>query len=152
MEAAEREVHALVEQQLSGRLVIELEEGRRMSVGRVSVVRRGFGTRRGRPDSVAWFSLQVPVLGVTVRGRYPILIEVARAGFSDARADFECFFGRDELEVPAIVVGGAKRDEAKFSGRVRAVVRAVQVPIDRIVCGYHARANGRPCGGGGESI
>lgn len=56
-----------------------------------------------------------------MRARYSLLVEVGKAGFADIRTDFPSFFETDEIEIPALIVGGAKREERelKYSARIK---------------------------------
>jgi len=128
----ERDVHQMVERQLKGKIWLEWNDGTRLDIGEMIPIRRGFGTKKGRPDTVVWITLHLPVLGVNVRAKYPFLVEVGKAGFADARTDFSSFFETDEIEIPALIVGGAKREERELKYSARTKLNVVQLPFERI--------------------
>ena len=97
------------------------------AVGRVQVLRRGFGSEYGRPDAVVMVKIELELLGTRVKVATPILIEAEDSGLSAAREDWNLFFERDTLEIPMLVVGkpGAPRkteywlSQAKVKGEVK---------------------------------
>jgi len=134
LELEERDIHLLIEQQLRGKVWLERNDGTRLEIGKMIPVRRGFGPKKGRPDTVVWFELGLSMLGANVRAKYPVLIEVGRAGYADARVDFDSFFVTDEIEVPAMIAGGAKREEKTLNYQANVKLNVVQLPLNRIVC------------------
>jgi hypothetical protein len=128
----ERDIHRLIEQQLRGKIWLERGDGTRLEIGSMIPIRRGFGTKKGRPDTVIWFKLVLSMLGVNIKAKYPILVEVGRAGYADAKVDFDSFFVTDEIEVPAMIAGGAKREEKILNYQANVKLNVVQLPFSRI--------------------
>lgn len=123
----------MVDLQLKGKVWLEREDGTKLEIGMMTPIRRGFGTQKGRPDTVVWLELQLSMLGVNVRAKYPILVEVGKAGFADARTDFSSFFETDEIEVPAMIAGGKKREEKVLRYQTKIKLNVVQLPLERIL-------------------
>jgi len=129
----ERDIHQLIEQEVKGRVWLERADGSKVDIGEVTPVRRGFGTRKGRPDTVIWIDLRLPILGVNMRARYPALVEVGKAGFADAVVDFSSFCQTDQIEIPGLVVGGTKREQKEAKYNIGAKLNMEQLPFERIV-------------------
>lgn len=68
---------------------------------------------KGCPDEILTAKVKFAILGTDVELSTPVLIELEKAGYSDAMADLDKFCGRSisgeqksYLEIPMIVVGG----------------------------------------------
>jgi len=129
----ERDVHQMIELQLKGQIWLERNDGTRLNIGELIPIRRGFGSRKGRPDTVVWLNLHMPMLGVNVRAKYAVLLEVGKAGWADAQTDFSSFFKTDEIEIPALIVGGSRREEREMKYKARTKLNVVQLPMTRIL-------------------
>ena len=134
-EEESRKVHAIVqrlEEDLEGDLFLRDETNK---IGHLTPIRMGFGSELGRPDALIWVELELPVLGVPVRLKVPILVEAEEAGMDAAKEDYELFFQRKELEIPMVVVGrkGAQRKTKQSKTRARVNVTVHQIGFDRVV-------------------
>lgn len=128
----EREIFKLLKADVEGVLCLKSSKGT-TQVGEVVPVRRGFGTRKGRPDFVVWLRLNINVLGVKVRAKIPILVEDEEAGgLAAADIDFRSFFDTDEIRLPAVVIGGKRRKEKEkvYESKIR--LKLYQLPSNRL--------------------
>lgn len=103
-------------------------------VGRVKVIRKGFGTERGRPDAIVWVDLELHVLGVRTFVHVPILVEAEEAGLHAAKEDYELFFEREKLNIPMVVVAKERAPKLKKDYDAQANVRVTvhQIGLDRV--------------------
>jgi hypothetical protein len=129
-----RKVHAIVkrlEEDLQGELFFRDETNK---IGQLTPLRVGFGSELGRPDALIWVELELPVLGVPVKLKVPILVEAEEAGMDAAKDDYELFFQRKEIEIPMVVVGskGARRKTKQSKTQARVNITVHQIGFDRI--------------------
>jgi hypothetical protein len=129
-----RKVHAIVkrlEEDLQGELFFRDETNK---IGQLTPLRVGFGSELGRPDALIWVELELPVLGVPVKLKVPILVEAEEAGMDAAKDDYELFFQRKEIEIPMVVVGskGARRKTKQSKMQARVNITVHQIGFDRI--------------------
>ena len=103
-------------------------------VGRLKVIRKGFGSELGRPDVIVWVELELHVLGMRTELRVPILVEAEDAGLSAAKEDFVRFFEREKLAIPMIVVGKGGALKLPHTAEARANVRVemLQIGFERV--------------------
>jgi hypothetical protein len=120
-----------LERQIGGELFLRNTDRR---IGRIKVIRKGFGTERGRPDVIAWIELDLHVLGVRTSLRVPILVEAEEAGMTAAKEDYEEFFKEEKLDIPMLVVSRAGATRAKRKERATAIVQVTmqQVGFERV--------------------
>ena len=128
----EREIFRLLKDNVEGTLHFKSKKGI-TQIGEIIPVRRGFGTRKGRPDFVIWLRLNMDILGVNVRAKLPILVEAEEAGgLAAADKDFRSFFRTDEIRLPAVIIGGKTRKEKEkvYVGKIR--LKLSQLPSGRL--------------------
>jgi hypothetical protein len=103
-------------------------------LGRVKVVRKGFGSELGRPDVIVWVELELHVLGIRTELRVPILVEAEDAGLRAAKEDFIKFFEREKLAIPMVVIGkrGAPKLPHTEEAQANVCVEMLQIGFDRV--------------------
>jgi hypothetical protein len=94
-----------------------------------------FAGGKGRPDELLLLRAEFALLGTIAKAAVPILIELEKTGFSDARVDLEEYCKRSisgeeisYLEVPMIIVGGAYKELAPQERQVVATFNLTEVP------------------------
>lgn len=91
---------------------------------------------KGCPDEILSVKVKFAILGTDVELVAPVLIEMEKAGYSDAVADLNKFCERSisgeqkgYLQIPMIVVGGAKyKKQRSLQRQLAARFSPVQVP------------------------
>lgn len=132
MSIEEREVFRALERCVKGKLYLRTPEGKEFEVGEITPVRRGFGSKKGRPDCVAWVEMNMDILGAKARARIPIPVEVEiKAGIGGVKPDYEELFKSEGIELPMIVVGGVKREEKEEYPQTRLKLKITQLPFGR---------------------
>lgn len=133
MSNEEREVFRALEQSVKGKLYLRTLEGKETEIGEITPVRRGFATKKGRPDCVAWVELKMDILGVRAKAKIPIPVEVEiKAGIGGVEPDYRPLFESEGIELPMIVVGGTKREEKEEYPKTKLKLTITQLPFERI--------------------
>lgn len=134
MSTEEREVFRALEQCVKGKLHLRTSEGKELEIGEITPVRRGFGSKKGRPDCVAWIELNMDILGVRAKAKIPIPVEVEiKAGIGAVKPDYKELFESEGIELPMIVVGGTKREEKEEYPKTKLKLIITQLPFERVI-------------------
>ena len=132
MSIEEREVFRALERCVKGKLYLRTSEGKEFEIGEITPVRRGFGSKKGRPDCVAWIEMNMDILGARAKAKIPIPVEVEiKAGIDGVKLDYEELFKSEGIELPMIVVGGIKREEKEEYPETKLKLTIMQLPFDR---------------------
>lgn len=113
-------------------------------IGRVYVIRRGFGSERGRPDVITWIELNMEVLGVLTKTKIPILIEDEKGGMQAAKEDYKAFFERDKIALSMLVIGGERRFSKQENIQAKGRLHIEQIPFNRIISHESSQPGERP--------
>jgi hypothetical protein len=132
MSDEEREVFRALEQSVKGKLYLRRPEGKETEIGELIPVRRGFGSKKGRPDCVIWLELNMDMLGARAKAKIPIPVEVEiKAGTGGVKPDYKPLFETEGLELPMIVVGGTTREEKEEDCQAKVRLTITQLPFER---------------------
>jgi len=133
MSIEEREVFRALERCVKGKLYLRTLEGKEFEIGEITPVRRGFGSKKGRPDCVAWIEMNMNILGIKARAKIPIPVEVEiKAGIDAVQEDYKSLFETEGIELPMIVIGGVKREERKKYCQAKVKLTITQLPFERL--------------------
>ena len=133
MSIEEREVFRALERCIKGKLYLRTPEGKEFEIGEITPVRRGFGSKKGRPDCVAWVEMNMNILGTKARTKIPIPVEVEiKAGIDAVQGDYKPLFEAEGIELPMIVIGGVKREERKKYCQAKVKLTITQLPFERL--------------------
>jgi len=91
---------------------------------------------KGRPDEILALKVKFAILGTDIALSIPVLIELAKVGYSDAIVDLNEFCERSisgeqksHLEIPMIIIGGDRYRKLKSQERqLTARFNLIQVP------------------------
>jgi len=79
---------------------------------------------KGRPDEILTIEVKFAMLGTDIKLSMPVLIELAKTGYSDAVVDLSEFCKRSisgeqksRLEIPMIIIGGDRYKKLKHQER-----------------------------------
>jgi|GEM_PF-3279029 len=132
MSTEEREVFRALERCIKGKLYLRTPDGKEFEIGEITPVRRGFGSKKGRPDCVAWIELEMDILGAKAKAKIPIPVEVEiKSGISAVKPDYRELFEIEGIELPMIVVGGIKREEKEEYPKTKLKLTIMQLPFER---------------------
>ena len=132
MSIEEREVFRALERCVKGKLYLRTLEGKEFEIGEITPVRRGFGSKKGRPDCVAWIEMNMDILGARAKAKIPIPVEVEiKAGIDGVKLDYKELFKSEGIELPMIVIGGIKREEKEEYPETKLKLTITQLPFGR---------------------
>jgi len=127
MSEKERRIYSLI-QKLEGTLYLKSGSDFK-EVGKTWSERRGFDSKKGRPDFILWVMLSLDILRTRTRSIFPILIEEEGDGMSAATQDYTQFLNEEGLSVCMIVVGGETRETKQRTVRSPVKVELSQIPF-----------------------
>ncbi len=137
MSVEEREAFRALERCVKGKLYLRTLWGDEFEIGEITPVRRGFGSKKGRPDCVAWIELKMDILGVKAKAKIPIPVEIEiKAGIGGVKPDYKPLLESEGIELPMIVVGGTKREEREEQCQAKVKLTITQLPFERIKLVY----------------
>lgn len=131
MSEKERRIFRRLEDESRHSLYVKTPEGL-SQVGEIRPERRGFDTRKGRPDFVVWIALNLRLLGTITRVEFPVLVEEEGGGIDSATEDYQTFLRTEGLRMPMIIVGGDKRDSKIKHATCSITVDLSQIPYSYI--------------------